>query len=115
MRPYYGMSDLLVMPSLYDPFPNVVFEAMACGLPIIASKTCGYADFFPNEVLDALDVEAWISAVISATDPENLVKMGKKSRDIAERFNFHKMTQALLPIYLAHISPKSISAVSTPY
>jgi UDP-glucose:(heptosyl)LPS alpha-1,3-glucosyltransferase len=102
--PYYAMADLLILPSLYDPFPNVVLEAMACGLPVIASKTSGFSDFYPNEVLDALDVDAWTSAVISAMESENLVTMGKKSRMTAERFSISKMTQSLLSIYVAQVS-----------
>lgn len=104
VRPYYGMSDLLILPSLYDPFPNVVLEAMASGLPIIASKTCGYNDFFPDETLDALDINAWSSALALTIESNNLVAMGKRSRDTAEQLSISKMATAMQSIYLAQIS-----------
>ncbi|MGS4785909.1 glycosyltransferase, partial [Klebsiella pneumoniae] len=31
--PFYQMADGLLLPTLYDPFPHVILEAMACGLP----------------------------------------------------------------------------------
>lgn len=30
--PFYQAVDGLLLPTLYDPFPNVILEAMACGL-----------------------------------------------------------------------------------
>lgn len=43
-RPYLGAADVLVLPTLYDPFPNVVLEALASGLPVITSDACGAID-----------------------------------------------------------------------
>ncbi|MDD5729535.1 MAG: glycosyltransferase family 4 protein [Candidatus Omnitrophica bacterium] len=36
----YNAADLLVMPSLYEPFGMVALEAMACGTPVIVSSAC---------------------------------------------------------------------------
>ncbi|MHB1356233.1 MAG: glycosyltransferase [Anaerolineae bacterium] len=38
---YYSASDVCVMPSLYESFGMVALEAMACGIPVIASKVGG--------------------------------------------------------------------------
>ncbi len=40
----YGASDMLVLPTRYDPFSNVVAEALACGIPAITSKWNGASE-----------------------------------------------------------------------
>lgn len=40
----YRDADLLVFPTLSDPFANVCLEALACGLPVLTTNTNGAAE-----------------------------------------------------------------------
>jgi len=59
MGPFYGCADVMVQPSLYDPFPNTTLEAMAAGLPVIVSNSCGTRDLINHGenglLFDAMD------------------------------------------------------------
>jgi glycosyltransferase involved in cell wall biosynthesis len=48
MKEIYPECEFLVLPSFYEPFGNVVLEAMACGLPVIGSKIGGMADIISH-------------------------------------------------------------------
>ena len=41
---FYGMSDIFVLPTMYDPFAQVCREAMSCGLPVITAPENGAAE-----------------------------------------------------------------------
>jgi UDP-glucose:(heptosyl)LPS alpha-1,3-glucosyltransferase len=41
---YYGVGDILVLPTLYDPFSNVCLEALACGIPVITTRENGASE-----------------------------------------------------------------------
>lgn len=83
VRPWYAAADVFVLPTLYDPLPNAVLEAMACGLPVITSPTCGAAELIEEGkegfVRDALDGPAIAEAMQRAYD--NREAMGLAARE----------------------------------
>lgn len=48
---FLAKSDLLVVPSLFDSFPDTVLEAMHCGTPVIGSRVGGIPDMIGREDL----------------------------------------------------------------
>lgn len=50
----FAAVDALALPSLFEPFGNVVMEAMAAGLPALCSKQTGAAELIPRELRDLI-------------------------------------------------------------
>ena len=103
VQPFYHAADALLLPTLYDPFPNVVLEAMACGLAIITSTGCGGAEFITNGeegfVCDALDIKALNEAVMSTPALSHNSALGAAARRKIEPYGPQRLAQALTSLY----------------
>ena len=103
VQPFYHAADALLLPTLYDPFPNVVLEAMACGLAIITSTGCGGAEFITNGeegfVCDALDIKALNEAVIATPALSHNSALGAAARRKIEPYGPQRLAQALTSLY----------------
>ncbi|HZV53748.1 MAG TPA: glycosyltransferase family 4 protein [Rhodocyclaceae bacterium] len=73
VRPFYGAADCFALPTIYDPMPNAALEALACGLPVVTSSTCGAAELLqPGEngfVCEAMDRERLAEHLDTLTGP----------------------------------------------
>lgn len=87
--PFYQLSDGLLLPTLYDPFPNVILEAMACGLPVITSESCGGSEFIEQGqngfYCDALDIHTLKEAVMSIPSLEKIIIWGLRRVNASEK------------------------------
>jgi glycosyltransferase involved in cell wall biosynthesis len=69
---FLAQGDLMLVPSRYEPFGLVVIEALAAGLPVIASDLEG-----PREILDG----GRLGAVVPAENPDALAKAVQTALD----------------------------------
>jgi UDP-glucose:(heptosyl)LPS alpha-1,3-glucosyltransferase len=101
--PCYGAADALVLPTLYDPMPNVTLEAMAAGLPILVSPACGAAELIRNEdcglVCDPLDSQALIGALQRLANPQTATTMGEAARRRVAALTPEAMAGQLTELY----------------
>ena len=112
VKPWYGMADCFVLPTLYDPFPNAALEAMASGLPLITTMQCGAAEFVESGVegyvcRDALDVVELARCLNLAAAPGQSSKMGAAARRRVEPFDLEGMAQQLTRLYSDLLQKKS--------
>ncbi|MBK0034334.1 glycosyltransferase family 4 protein [Erwinia sp. S43] len=101
--PWYQAADGLLLPTLYDPFPNVILEAMACGLPVITSTTCGGAEFIQQGhngyVCDALDITALRDAVMALPACATDSSMALAAREQVMASTPQRLSQQLVSLY----------------
>ena len=102
VRPYYAAADAFVLPTLYDPFPNAILEAMACGLPVVTTTKCGGAEILAEGesgfVRDALDI-AGLAEALDRLDPGAARRMGKAAREAIAPFTPESMARNYLALY----------------
>lgn len=101
VRPCYGTADVFALPTLYDPFPNAVLEALACGLPVLTSPASGAAELLTpasGVVVDALDVVAQAGSLQELLT-WNVGQAASQARAAAESCGMEDMAERLRQLY----------------
>ena len=90
---FFRLADLFVLPSRREGLPVALMEAMACGLPAVASRLPGATDTLIEDGISGRlvpigDVGAFASAIAEiVTDPTRAAAMGTAARSvILDRF-----------------------------
>lgn len=102
---YLQKASLLVLPSLQENAPMVVAEAMAAGVPVIASDLCGIPDMIEQDITGYLvkpnDVAGIAEKVTLLMEDDNLrQEMGRRARVTAyKRFHPESVAKATLAVY----------------
>ena len=97
--------DLFVLPSLAEGISNTLLEAMATGLPVVATRVGGNAELIEDASTGALvesgDCNALADRLAAyAADPALCARHGRSARARAEReFSLDAMVQAYTELY----------------
>jgi len=83
-------ADLFVLPSLFDPLPTVLMEAMAAALPIVATAVDGVPEMITPEMNGVLVPPNAPAALADAcarllSAPDAARAMGARGRAVAEQ------------------------------
>ncbi|TSA45461.1 glycosyltransferase family 1 protein [bacterium] len=111
VRQFLKAFDLFVLPSVKEGFPYVILEAMAAGLPIVATKTGGIPEAIRNGQ-DGLLVEpknpAALASAISKLikNPSDAKKLGQMAEERAKNFTYDAMLAATCDVYRSLVSSR---------
>jgi glycosyltransferase involved in cell wall biosynthesis len=103
---YYNMADVFALPSYYEPSAVVLYEALGCGLPIVASDAGGNPEIVSREcgfIVSKRDSEAMASRLKELLNDNNRRRaMGSASRNRAvTMFDWDVIARAWVESYQA--------------
>lgn len=102
---YYRNSDVLINPSFSESFGMSLAEAMACRVPVVATRVGGMTEIVDEGktglLVDPGDAEALAEAILCLLSNEDMRKsMGKAGRKrVAELFSWERIAENLLSHY----------------
>ena len=103
MPGFWGAVDVAVVPSLYEPFGLVALEALACGIPVIASAVGGLKEIVLDGQCGLLvppgDAPALTRALrLLLTDYSLRLRLGVGARLRAQEFSLQRRSDELLAL-----------------
>lgn len=106
IQDYYRAADLFLMPTSYEPFPNVNLEAMACGTPVLTTATAGGADVIDEgetgylipHMQDAASMTRHINHHLSL-DPQRRAEMSRRCRTKAESLSVESNARNVVNLF----------------
>jgi glycosyltransferase involved in cell wall biosynthesis len=102
--------DAFVLPSRTEAFPNAVQEAMAAGLPVVASAVGGVVELVRDgrtgHLVPPGDPNALAMALLDLIDhPERATAFGAAARrEVEERYSFQRMVAQFEELYLSTLA-----------
>jgi len=101
---YYGEANLFVYPSRHEGMPNAVLEAMASGLPVLASRIAGNEELVTDDQTGTLVPPEDVAALRTALekilpDVEGRRRMGAAARKrVEENYSWQRVAKEYLQL-----------------
>jgi glycosyltransferase involved in cell wall biosynthesis len=108
-------ADIFVLPSRSEAFPNGAIEAMAAGLPVVASATGGLLDLIEHGHTGLLFEPGNAAALADAlrhlvTNGSIASGIGQRAQtQVRQRYSFERMVKAFEDLYVAGLPARSLS------
>jgi glycosyltransferase involved in cell wall biosynthesis len=102
LRELYRGAAALAYPSFYEGFGLPLVEAMACGTPVIASRTTSIPEVVGDAgmLLDPADTNAWTTALLQVANDEHLrARMRAAGLRRAAGFTWERTARLTLEAY----------------
>jgi len=108
---YLSQTDVFVLPSLSEGFPNVLLEAMAFGLPIVASRVGGIPDIIEDGtngfLVEPKNVSEIADRILTILFDEMLAqKISAKNREEVQRYQYNDIIDILENIFTSILCKK---------
>jgi UDP-glucose:(heptosyl)LPS alpha-1,3-glucosyltransferase len=111
VRPFLAAADAFVLPTLYDPLPNAVLEALACGLPVITSGRCGAGELVVAHdagwICDASDAPGVAERMRALLDPQERARRAANAPAAVAALTPEAMTRRMLDLYDAVLGTRA--------
>jgi len=109
MPAFWNSVGVAVVPSLYEPFGLVALEALACGVPVVASNVGGLPEIIENGKSGILvppnDPKALADALVTLLTNETLrYQLAAGARRRAERFSLAQRSTSLIKLLQERIA-----------